>query len=385
MPCSRTFLFDFDSVNSTPEMSSGAQVLLVTPMQKQVKQILVVRFSSLGDVVLTTPVLGALKAKFPRSRIFFLTKAQYADLVRNDPRISHLIEFDPERQHKGLTGLMNLISQLRRYEFDLLIDLHANLRSFLVRRLVKSKGKLKYDKRWLSRFLMVHLKFLKTEAVHTVDSYLEALGKIPVEVDDKNPTLFLGQDDGKFAEHFLLERNVEKHDIVVGLHPGARWETKRWDEARFAQACRTLIERLNCKVLLFGDSSEEKLVEDILKELPKAKVLKVVGLSLGALMALIQRCACLVTNDSGPMHIASALSVPVVAIFGPTHPRLGFAPLGSKGVMLCADVECSPCSLHGEKSCRKKAKPCMDLIQPEMVVEAVKTVLEEKESLPKGT
>ena len=385
MPCGRTFLFDLNSVNSTPEINSGAQVLLVTRMQKEVKQILVVRFSSLGDVVLTTPVLGALKAKFPRCRIFFLTKAQYADLVRDDPRISHLIEFYPERQHKGLTGFMNLISQLRRYEFDLLIDLHANLRSFLVRRLVKSKTKLKYDKRWLFRFLMVHLKFLKTEDVHTVESYLEALRKIPVEVDDKNPTVFLGQDDVKFAEHFLLERNVEKDDIVVGVHPGARWKTKRWDEARFAQACRTLIDRFKCKVLLFGDSGEERLVEDIEKELPKAKALKAVGLSLGALMALIQRCACLVTNDSGPMHIASALSVPVVAIFGPTHPRLGFAPLGSRSVVLCADVDCSPCSLHGGKRCWKKSKLCMDLIQPEMAVEAVEKVLEEKKSLLKGT
>lgn len=347
-------------------------------MKKGIDKILVIRFSSLGDIVLTTPVIGALKTKFPHSRIFFLTKAQYGDILRNDPRIFSLIEFDPRGKHKGIAGFLKLIEKLRNYDFDLLIDLHANLRSFFVRHLTKSKIKLKYNKRGLSRFLMVHFKFLKTRAVHTVDSYLGVLTKFQINIPNKNPLLFLNPEDAEFSDKFLLGQKVEKDDIVVGVHPGARWETKRWDEDKFKRVCQDLIDRLNCKIMLLGDAGDEELIENISKEISDARVIDAVGLPTGRFMSLIKRCDCLITNDSGPMHIARALQVPVVAIFGPTHPRLGFATVGSKNVVLCANVECSPCSLHGEKKCRKKSRFCMDLIDPEMVVEAVGKLLKEE-------
>jgi heptosyltransferase-2 len=109
-------------------------------------------------------------------------------------------------------------------------------------------------------------------------------------------------------------------------------------------------------------------------------LIKAIGWSLGRFISLLKRCDCLVTNDSGPLHVAQALQVPVVAIFGPTHPKLGFAPLGSKNVVLCAQIKCSPCSLHGERKCHKKSRLCMDLIQPETVVEVVESLLEDKKS-----
>ena len=344
-------------------------------MEKGIDKILVIRFSSLGDVILTTPVIGALKTKFPHSRIFFLTKAQYGDILRNDPRIFSLIEFDPRGRHKGVAGFFKLIEKLRTYDFDLLIDLHANLRSFFVCHLTKSEIKLKYNKRWLSRFLMVHFKFLKTRAVHTVDSYLGVLTKFKINIPNKNPLLFLNKEDAEFSDNFLLGQKVEKDDIVVGVHPGARWETKRWDEVKFKRVCQDLIDRLNCKIMLLGDAGDEELIENLSKDMPNAKVIKAVGLPTGRFMSLIERCDCLITNDSGPMHIAQALQVPVVAIFGPTHPQLGFAPVGSKNVVLCANVKCSPCSLHGGKKCSKKSRYCMDLIDPEMVVQAVERLL----------
>ncbi|MCK4403653.1 MAG: glycosyltransferase family 9 protein [candidate division Zixibacteria bacterium] len=346
------------------------------PMPKKIEKILIIRFSSLGDVILTTPVIGVLKTKFPQSRIFFLTKAQYGDILRNDPRIFSLIEFDPRGRHKGISGFFKLIEKLRTYDFDLLVDLHANLRSFFVRHPTKSKIKLKYNKRWLSRFLMVHCKFLKIKAIHTVDSYMKVLKKMQINTPEKNPLIFLSRDDEESSRLFLLEQKVEKDDIVVGVHPGARWQTKRWDEGKFKQVCQDLIGRDNCKIMLLGDAGDEKLVEKIKQDLPNEKVINAVGLPLGRFMSLIRRCDCLIINDSGPMHIASALQVPVVAIFGPTHPKLGFSPVGSKNMVLCANVKCSPCSLHGEKRCSKKSRFCMDLIGPEMVVEVVEGLLD---------
>jgi len=353
-------------------------------MPKEIKNILIIRLSSLGDVILTTPVIAALKARFPDSELFFLTKARYADRLRNDPRISSLVEFDPVERHKGVSGLMRLISQLRSYRFDLLIDLHANLRSFLLRHLVGSRVKLRYRKRWLRRWSMVHLKFLKAKPLRTLDSYLEPLQRLGVEASEQNPLIFVSRDDLEFSNHFLLERQVGKDDIVVGVHPGAKWETKRWDTERFARVCRSLAEKPGYRIMLLGDAEEAKLVEQVGSNVPADRIVRAVGLPLGRVMSLIRRCDCLITNDSGPMHIASALQVPVVAIFGPTHPKLGFAPVGSPSTVLCADVKCSPCSLHGEKRCSKKSRFCMDLIEPEMVMEAVENLLQQNESIPRG-
>jgi len=350
-------------------------------MQKKIENILIVRLSSLGDIVLTTPVIETLKNEFPQSQTFFLTKAQYGDILRNDPRIFSLLEFDPKGKHKGISGFMRLVGELKSHDFDLLVDLHANLRSFFIRLLTKSKIKLKYNKRWLSRCMMVYLKFLKTKSIHTVDSYLEVLKHISIDTPDKKPLLFLSKNDIELVEHFLLEEKVRKDDIVVGVHPGARWETKRWDEEKFRKVCQVLIEKNNYKVILMGDDKDKRLIERIKKGIPDARLIPAVGLSLGKSMSLIQRFDSLITNDSGPMHMAQALQVPVVVIFGPTHPKLGFAPTGFDNVVLCANVECSPCSLHGEKKCRKKNRLCMDLIQPEMVVEAVESLIEKEKSI----
>ncbi len=353
-------------------------------MNREVKKILIIRFSSLGDVVLTTPVIGALKSAFPGSEISFLTKSQYGDVLRADPRISSLVEFDPDGADKGASGLLRLAWQLRSQDFDLLIDLHSNLRSFFVRRLVKSGMKLKYGKRWLTRFFMVHCKFLKPKSIHTVDSYLGVLRRLQIDDADRNPLVFPASGDLKFAENFLLERNVKKDDIVIAVHPGAKWDTKRWDQEKFAEVCRAVIDRLGAKVMLLGDEREKGIVLKMISGLPADRAFEAVGLPLGELAALIAGCDCLISNDSGPMHLASALGVPVAAIFGPTHPKLGFAPVGSKNVVLCADVECSPCSLHGEKRCSKKSRFCMDLIDPAAVLQAVERLIKEKKPDSEG-
>ncbi len=384
MLCGGPFLSYIVKIRASAQSACAPKFPILGVTQKDMDKILIVRFSSLGDIILTTPVIEALKAKFPRSRIFFLTKSEYRDLLRADPRLSCLVELDALGRHKGASGLWGLISELRSQDFDLLLDLHANLRSFLVRHLVRSRRKLRYRKRRLTRFLMVHCRFVKTRPISTVDSYLEILKTLDIATFDKTPLIFTHEDDLRFAEDFLLERKIRKDDIVIGVHPGARWDTKRWDEERFVKVCRILLDTTGCKIVLFGDAPERDLVQRIKQTLFGERVVEAAGLPLGKLAGLIGRCNCLITNDTGPMHMATALSVPVVAIFGPTHPKLGFAPLGSKNVILCADAECSPCSLHGEKRCSKQSRICMELIKPEMVVDAVLGLLNQNKSTTKG-
>jgi heptosyltransferase-2 len=349
------------------------------------EKILIIRFSSLGDIVLTTPVIKSLKEKFPQSKIFFLTKNQYQDLLKNDPNIFSLIRFDPKEEHKGISGFLKLVKELQVFKFDLVVDLHANLRSFLIRHLLKAELKIKYDKRWLARFLLVHFKFLKVKPIHTVDSYLGALKKIGVNLFEKDPRIFLDEGGEEFLKDFLIEKNIQNDDIVVGIHPGARWESKRWTEEKFAKVCQILNQKPKVKIILFGDQKDQEVICRISRQAKDQKLFKAVNLPLNKFMSLIKRCDCFITNDSGPMHIASALGVPVVMIFGPTHPKLGFAPIGSENIILTADVKCSPCSLHGEKRCHEKSRFCMDLIEPEMVMDAVERLLKKRFSVRKGT
>lgn len=342
------------------------------------EKILIIRFSSLGDIVLTTPVIKSLKQKFPQSKIFFLTKEQYQDLLKNDPDIFSLIKFDPFEEYKGISGFLRLLKELKTHNFDLVVDLHANLRSFLIRHFLKTKLKIKYDKRWLARFLLVHFKFIKVKPIHTVDSYGEALKKIGVNSSEKDPRIYLDPEAKNFLKVFLMEKKIEKGDIVVGIHPGARWETKRWDEEKFAKVCQILNQKPEVNIILFGDQNDQEAIARISSQIGGRKLFQAVNLPLNRVMSLIARCDCFITNDSGPMHIASALGVPVVAIFGPTHPKLGFSPIGSENIVLTADVRCSPCSLHGEKRCHKKSRYCMDLIEPDRVTAVVERLLKKK-------
>ncbi len=352
---------------------------------KKIRKILIIRLSSLGDIVLTTPVIRSLKQKFPQSQIFFLTKIQYLVLLKNDPNIFRLIGFHPQHEHKGTQGFLKLIRELKALEFDLLVDLHANLRSFFIRHLLSAGIKIKYNKRRLSRFLLVHFKFLRVKPDPTVDSYLETLKKIGMNSAERHPQIFLDSKSEDFLKGFLIGKKIEKDDIVVGIHPGARWETKRWGEEKFAEVCQILLQRPKTKILLFGDQKDQEAVDRVNLPVDDQKLLKVMNLPLAESMSLIKRCDCFVTNDSGPMHVASALGVPVVAIFGPTHPQLGFSPISSENVVLTANVKCSPCSLHGEKKCHKKSRYCMDLIKPEMVTDAVGKLLQTKLSSQRGT
>ena len=341
----------------------------------EVKKILVVRFSSFGDIVLTLPVIQALKVEFPDSRIFFLTKKRYKSLVSWNPLIDSVIEFDSEGKHKNLYGFLKFIRELKSYKFDLLIDLHSNPRSFLIRKLVNAQRKLKYKKRWLARFSMVRFKFLKIKSKHTVDCYLDLLKKIDVEAEDRLPRFHLRGEDRDFASDFLRKKGLKDIEILVGMAPQARWKTKAWDKEKFSYVGNMILKKYRSRILLVGDESEKERLVYISSELKEKNVIYALDFPFNRLAGVIKSCEVFITNDSGPMHLSSALGVPTIAIFGPTHPKLGFSPLGLMDKVVTTNEWCSPCSLHGKKKCFRDKRYCMDKITPEEVYKLVEDIL----------
>ncbi|MDH4223652.1 MAG: HAD-IIIA family hydrolase [candidate division Zixibacteria bacterium] len=338
-------------------------------------KILVIRFSSLGDIILTTPVVEALKEGYKDSEIFFLTKKKYERLFESDVRIDSVIYFQPENEDKGIAGFLRLIKRLNREKFDLIVDLHSSLRSFFIRNLVKAQKKLHYNKRLIPRLLMIYLKKREVISYPTINSYLKSLDKIGIKAETGIPRLYSDSEEKLWSKKFLSEMNYRKDEILIGIAPGARWETKRWDKDKFCFVAKSLSEGLPVKILLLGDENDHNLIEDIKDYLGEGKAIPAINLPLNRLKPLIEKCELLISNDSGPMHLASALGVPIIGIFGPTSPGLGYASGGLNDKILWAGVECSPCSLHGSKGCVKDSRLCMDHVKPEEVIEAAKRII----------
>jgi heptosyltransferase-2 len=341
-----------------------------------IKKILIIRLSSMGDIILTFPLVETLKKEFPESQIFFLCKKNYTGLLINHPHIAKVIEFDPQGKHRGIYGFWSLVQELKKLKLDLILDLHSNLRSFFIRNLVQAELKIKYNKRWFARFLMVHFKTFEVKSKHTLKSYMESLQKIGIKSESKILRFYLKEEDRIWADRFLSEKGWNGKKILLGIAPGARWKTKSWNKEKFAKVGEILSLKFPLDVVLLGDKTDTETIEWITEELSREvtsnenlRIIKAIALPLNKTAGLLKLCDALVTNDSGLMHLASFLRVPVVAIFGPTHPQLGFAPLGQDSIVVTVNEKCSPCSLHGKKECHRPERYCMDKISPEEVAE----------------
>ncbi len=324
-------------------------------------KILIIRLSSLGDIVLTTPVLRALKGKFPQAQVSFLTKGRYRDLLLSNPEIERIFTWEDD------------LKRLRGERFDLCLDLQANPQSITFSLKLRSTTRIRYKKRHLRRWALTKFKWIPFHPIHTVDLYLRALAPLGINpIKDKTPRLYLKEEERERARE-LLHQEGYGGGKLIGISPGARWEKKRWPMERFAQVGRELAKE--GEVILFGDAADQPNTKRI-AQLMGGKPIDMGGRTdLRLLMGLVEQCELLITNDSGPMHIATGVGTPVVAIFGPTHPKLGFAPLGVRDIVLSTNQPCSPCSLHGEGRCRRAKRFCMEGITPANVLAAAYSIL----------
>jgi len=342
----------------------------------------------MGDIILTLPVIEALKKGYPQSEICFLCKKKYKSLVLNHPQIDKVIEFDTQGDHKGINGVIRLIKGLKALQFDLILDLHSNFRSFLIRNFLQPKIKIKYNNRRLARFLMVYFKLFTVKSKHTLDCYLGSLQKLGIKSERETLKFHLNEKDKVWANEFLYENGWRRERILLGMAPGAKWNTKRWDKEKFARVAEILSRRFPLDLVLLGDKNDNDTISWISEELSQKKgskenprIIRVVDLPFNQVASVLQMCDILVTNDSGLMHLASFLKVPVVAIFGPTDPKLGFAPLGQDNMVITVNEKCSPCSLHGKRKCHRKERYCMDRISPEEVAEKASELLNRQKAV----
>ncbi|MBK8575601.1 MAG: glycosyltransferase family 9 protein [Elusimicrobia bacterium] len=329
-----------------------------------VRRVLVIRLSSLGDVVLTAPVLAALKAAWPGCHLTFLTKGAFAPVFSHSPHVNKVLQFED----KGLWGWAREIRQSR---FDVIIDLHDTFRSRVWSFLSGAPRTVRYDKRAADRRRLVWTKRVSPRlSGGVVDRYLETLTVLGISSAHRVPQLFLGPEE-RLPDH--LEKRLGPGPFVA-IAPGALHPTKRWGPDRFAEAADRLAE--GKPVILLGAPADAPAAEAVLQTLTSSAQSFVGQTSVREMMLILRRCALLLTNDSGAMHVAAALGVPTVAIFGPTVKPFGFFPVGAwTSAIEAANLDCRPCSVHGSKTCPLKHFRCMKEVTVDQVVKTAQTLL----------
>lgn len=342
-------------------------------------RILVIRFSSMGDIVLTSPVTRQLDRRFPDAEIDFLTRSEYAPLARALPGVAEVECLAPE------TGLWRLVSRLRKRRYDLAIDLHGNLRSRLVAMTGIAGRVLRYDKRRFARMAIVRRRRRSRPVPHTIDRYLEVLDRFeanPVPglegasglegaqnaAEKRRPQLKVDDAAAAIVEERLAGAGIGPDVRILGVAPGASHGPKRWPPERFARVADHMAESRDMKILLLGSEADRPVTGEVADAMERPAVDWTGATDLAMLPAAVRRCALLVSNDSGPMHVATAVGTPVIGVFGATHPRLGFAPVGPADAAVTLDLPCSPCSLHGNRTCRFHTHACMEELDPRRVI-----------------
>lgn len=313
------------------------------------KKILIVRFSSLGDILLTTPLIRSLGKQYNQLKIDFVIKKQFEDVVLNNPHLNKVFSIG------NFDELKEVKNELIKNSYDAVIDLQNNLRS---RKLVSgiSKNIFRFNKPNVSKFLLVNFKI----------NFLKKIIPIPIRYANSIPNFRL---DDKGLELFLPEDitpQIDRTNDIIGLCPGSVHKTKMWPEEYFIEIGNMFVKN-NFKVVLLGGKSDREICKKIAGLIPTA-----IDLSndnkLYETSANMKKCKTVICNDSGLMHTAVASNVPVVALFGSTVKEFGFAPYKSKSLVIENNsLSCRPCSHIGLDECPKQHFDCMKTLTPKLV------------------
>lgn len=339
---------------------------------------LVIRFSSIGDIILSTPMLRVLRARFPDGQIDYVTRSEYAELVKSNQNLNQTYEFDARN---GFDGLRALKKKIKEAGYDLIVDIHDSLRSKYLRSLRGPKHVV-VNKRVLERSMLVNLKKnLYKGYVPVVDRYIETLNEFGVANDGKGLELHIPDEVLFGVSGKLAKLKLNRFEKVVGLCPGARHFTKRWPADRYARVGAAFVQKTDAKVLLFGGAADEPVCNqicwDINNQVGVERAASLCGqFRLLETAAAMEFCDVVITNDTGLMHIATAMHRKIVAIFGSTVKEFGFFPYDPSAVVLeQPGLSCRPCSHIGRSKCPEKHFRCMLEIEADQVYSQAKALL----------
>lgn len=333
-----------------------------------IKRIMVRSTNWVGDVVMTTPALGALRATFPDAEIVVVAKPLVAPLFDPHPYCDRVLVFDKNGPERGVKGLLRFGAMLRRERFDLAVLFQKAIEAAILASLARIPQRLGYRTDGRGLLLTHSLPF--TEEVsrrHHTQHYLHLLKSFGIQGGDGGQRLLVTSDEAEWAKGML------PGGPWLAVNPGAAYgSAKRWIPGRFAEVADRLAEEFGLQLVLTGGPGEKEIGRDIEQAL-RQPVLNLIGqTTLRQMTAVLSRCRLVVTNDSGPMHVAAAFGVPIVAIFGPTD-HTTTHPYCEAFRIVRQDCECAPCL---KRVCPTDHR-CMDAVTAGEVIDAARCLLKE--------
>ncbi|MDQ6735597.1 MAG: lipopolysaccharide heptosyltransferase II, partial [Nitrospirota bacterium] len=301
----------------------------------------------IGDAVMSEPALSAIRHAFPKADITLLVKPAVAELFQQHPAVDHLLVYEHRGRHARLSGKWALGSELRRGRFDLAILFQNAFEAALLAFLAGIPRRYGYGTDGRAFLLSDAITVPNRTAFgHQTQYYLDLLRPLGITPSPAAPRLFVSQPEEERMRQRLTEAGIQATERLIGINPGSTYgSAKRWLPERFAQAADRVVEQFGGRVVIVGAAGEEALGHAIAEKMHSKPVVLSGRTSIRELMTVIKRCRLFVTNDTGPMHIAAAFDVPVVAVFGPTDFRTT-SPFGETHAIVRQPVECSPCLLR---------------------------------------
>ena len=325
-------------------------------------KILVIRFSSIGDIVLTTPVLRALKKQIPAVELHFLTKAGFKMVVANNPHIDRVFTID--------SRISEVLQELKSEQYDYIIDLHKNART-LALRIKLGKPAYTFPKLNWKKLLLVKLKKNLLPKLHIVERYFMAVEKLGVVNDNLPSEFYISEKD----EVNLLEKFGLQTKSFVTIAIGAQFATKRMPLTKLKE----IIEKIELPIVLVGGPMDISFADALLSMFPDQVIYSACGTyNLAQSASIVKQSKVLLTNDTGMMHIASCFQLPIVSVWGNTVPALGMYPYfpGNSELFSIHEVKglnCRPCSKIGFQKCPKGHFNCMNLQDSVAISQEIKT------------
>ena len=312
-------------------------------------RILVIRLDRLGDVVLSTPVLTALRAQFPHAFIAMMVRPACRDVVQGHPALNDVILYEKEGAHRSALATLRFARALRRYEFDTALVLHPSNRSHWIPWLARIPVRVGYDRKngWLLTHRLPHRK--QEGAKHEAAYTLELLRVFGVTPSEPKPVIAVQAAAVSRVEALLREASVTSADRLVAVHPSASCVSKRWMPERFAEVADRLTDRQGIRIVIIAGEADARYAGQMAGAMRRPRLNVAGALSVAETAALLQRAHLLISNDSGPVHVAAAVGTPVVDIFGRNQRGLSpqrWGPLGEGHVVLHKEVGCVTCLAH---------------------------------------
>jgi heptosyltransferase-2 len=341
--------------------------------KKKIERLLIRSTNWIGDAVMTTPAVRAIRHNFPAAHISMLAKPWVAPVFAHNPHVDEIIIYQANGRHRGIGGTIRLARDLRAHRFDAAILLQNAIEAALIAFMAGIPNRIGFDTD-ARRMLLTHpvrcTKAIKT--IHQTGYYLKMIEGAGLVGGDQQLDLRLGTEDRQQAGRILSAHGITLERRVVGLNPSATFgPAKQWFPDRYAALGDRLSIDLNATILIFGGPSDRELGRDI-SRLMAAPAVDLSGrTNLGEAMALIDRCNAFVTNDSGLMHVAAALDTPLVAIFGPTDSTTT-SPYSQSSRIVRVPIECSPCL---QPECPLGHHNCMKRVSVDMVFDALQGML----------